>query len=122
MTDLVQDDEGQRQHRQEVAIDGQRAGNRVARIAVGAVPAVARRAPDRPQHELHEQVRQPVAGEPGPQALCGPVVLVHEHVEQLGVRRQALDRSIESGTKADASEIVRELVAAAMPKGKAAGR
>ena len=33
------------------------------------------------------------------------------------LRRLALDRSIASGTKADASEIVRELVAAAMQKG-----
>jgi hypothetical protein len=33
------------------------------------------------------------------------------------LRRQALERSVESGAKADASEIVRELVAAAMEKG-----
>ena len=32
------------------------------------------------------------------------------------LRRQALERAIESGAKADASEIVRELVAAAMTK------
>jgi hypothetical protein len=36
------------------------------------------------------------------------------------LRRQALERSLESGAKADASEIVRELVAAAMKNG--AGR
>ncbi len=34
------------------------------------------------------------------------------------LRRQALERALESGAKADASEIVRELVAAAMPKAK----
>jgi hypothetical protein len=41
------------------------------------------------------------------------------------LRRQALERAIESGAKADASEIIRELVAAAMPKepkGKGAAR
>lgn len=32
------------------------------------------------------------------------------------LRRQAVERAIESGAKADASEIVRELVAAAMEK------
>lgn len=34
------------------------------------------------------------------------------------LRRQALERALESGAKADASEIVRELVAAAMEKGE----
>jgi hypothetical protein len=34
------------------------------------------------------------------------------------LRRAALERSLESGTKADASEIVRELVAAAMTRDK----
>jgi hypothetical protein len=38
------------------------------------------------------------------------------------LRRQALERALESGAKADASEIVRELVAAAMPKEKGAAR
>jgi hypothetical protein len=32
------------------------------------------------------------------------------------LRREAFERSMTSGTKADASEIIRELVAAAMPK------
>lgn len=38
------------------------------------------------------------------------------------LRRQALERALESGAKADASEIVRELVAAAMPNAKGAAR
>ncbi len=38
------------------------------------------------------------------------------------LRRLALERALESGAKADASEIVRELVAAAMPKAKGAAR
>jgi hypothetical protein len=38
------------------------------------------------------------------------------------LRRRALDRALESGTRADASELVRELVADAMSKGKGATR